>query len=330
MTEKQLTRQQLAAMLLMTDAFALFCLRGGLSAVTAAAFAAGCGVQFVLALPFVVTVRRGRELPRAAMWTVLAFVVLWGGGLFRMLWDTAELIFTVPGNSGAISGRMLTSGLIAAVCVYAASEGRQALARASVIAAALGAVCLAVVAVSAATGSDWHGLTLAHSERGFLGDFTECFAMSGGVSTLILLLPGTKGEPFADTGAYFAAKGVISAVVILTAALVTGGIMPLVTCPVITAAQLSQPFQTQRIDALFLMIFAIFAVFALAVQTVAAAGALGRLIPQFRRLRSAAVTAAMLGAAFLPISHEIRAVGTAVLLLMPAAVLVTDRIGGRK
>jgi hypothetical protein len=150
------------------------------------------------------------------------------------------------------------------------------------------------------------------------------------VSTLILLLPGTKGEPLAGTGVYFAAKGVISAVEILTAALVTGGIMPLVTCPVITAAQLSQPFPTQRIDALFLMIFAIFAVFALAVQTVAAAGALGRLVPQFTRLRSAAVTAAMLGAAFLPISREIRVVGTAVLLLIPLAALAADRTGGRK
>lgn len=328
---KELTRPQLTAMLLLTDVFALFCLRGGVSPVTAAAFAAAGAVQMIMMLPLLAYIRRGHEFSRGAVWILFASTVMWGGRLFTMLWNAADVIFIPPEDPGDTAGRMLSAGLIAAVCIYASSEGKKALARASVIAAAFGAVCLAAVAVSAVTGAEWDDLALAVSERGAAGDFAVCFSMSGGLAAFILLLPETKGRAGASAAVYFAAKGGVSAVMILTAAIVTGGIMQIAEYPVITAAQLSQPFRAQRIDALFLLIFAVFAVFALAVQTAAAAGALGKLIPGFTRYRSSAVTAAMLAAAFLPVNTGIQAiVPAAVLLTVPAVQFIADQRGGRK
>ena len=46
----------------------------------------------------------------------------------------------------------------------------------------------------------------------------------------------------------------LTAVVLLTALSVAGGIVTVTDFPVITAAQLSQPFEAQRIDSLFLVV----------------------------------------------------------------------------
>lgn len=320
----KITRAQLAAMLLITDVFALFCLTGDLSPAAAAAYAAACAVQLILALPLAFLVKRGKIPAKPIRAISLVYLLIWGGRLLSMLWDAADMIFIPPENSGSIWGHLLTAGLIAAVCAYASSEGVKALARASVIAAALGAACLAVVVVNAAFTSDWGALALTKSSRGFWGDILHCFALSGSAAGLVLFLPRTKGSPTAASTVYFITKGVISAIIVFTAALVTDGIMQLADHPVITAAQLSQPFTAQRIDALFLMIFAIFAVFALAVQTCAAAETIAELIPRFKKFRSISAVAVMIGTAFLPVGDMIWAAALVMLTALPLVQLAFE------
>ena len=81
--------------------------------------------------------------------------------------------------------------------------------------------------------------------------------------------------------------------------LVTGGIMEIADFPAVRAAQLTQPFPSQRIDSLFLIVFAVYAVFSIAVQSAAGACLAGKLFPSFRRFRCLTVLALMIGAAFL-------------------------------
>lgn len=101
----------------------------------------------------------------------------------------------------------------------------------------------------------------------------------------------TKGEPIRDLTEYLLIRVIMSAVVITAAILVEGGISAITDFPVITAAQLSQPFQSQRIDSLLLMIFAVFAVFSIAVQSAAAAYLIRKIVPEFKKYRSIAAIA---------------------------------------
>ena len=49
----EITRNQLAAMLLITDAFALFCFTGSISLITAVGLTAGVFLQMLLAVPLI-------------------------------------------------------------------------------------------------------------------------------------------------------------------------------------------------------------------------------------------------------------------------------------
>lgn len=293
----KISRNQFSALLLITDTFALFCLMGNISLVTAAGFAAGTVLQFIMAFPLIKFYSSGGSC--GSKWVqvfYLIYLILWGGLLFTMQWDVSQIIY-IP-YSGGIRGKLLISGLIAVVCLYISSTGIKTLSRAAVIAAAIGAVCLLIVSGSALFHADWENFSRAESTDGFSEELMKGFVLSGGLGSFVVLLSMTKGEPMKNTAVYFLEKLILTVVVTLTAVIVAGGIMEAAEFPIVTAAQLSQPFPVQRVDSLFLMIFAIFAVFSIAVQTVTSAYLLGKIFPSFRKFRSTAALVLMIGAAF--------------------------------
>lgn len=292
----EIKRPQLAAMLLITDAFALFCFTGSISLVTAAALTAGIFVQFLLAMPLV---KLGGISGKPAYAFYLVYLIMWGGLLFGMQWKTSRQIYIPYENSGGIWGKLLISGLIAVVCLYISSAGIKAMGRASLIAAFIGAICLLTAAISGAVHLDTANLTRADSGRSLFEELATGFALSGGVGSFAILLGITKGSSMKNAAAYFTGKAILTAAVTLTAVLVAGGIMEITDFPVVTAAQLSQPFPSQRIDSLFLIVFAIFAVFSIAIQTAASAYILGEIFPKFVKYRSSVSLILMIGAAFL-------------------------------
>ena len=75
--------------------------------------------------------------------------------------------------------------------------------------------------------------------------------------------------------------------------------------PVITAAQLSQPFDAQRIDSLFLVVFAVFAVYSVTLQVMTGAHLLKKLFPHFEHWRSTAVIIATVLTAVTLSSHPL-------------------------
>lgn len=125
---------------------------------------------------------------------------------------------------------------------------------------------------------------------------------------------------------YFTAKSLISAVLILTVLSVTGRIMDITDFPVVTAAQLSQPFDAQRIDALFLVVFAVFAVFSVALQVMTGAYLIKQIFPQFVRWRSSAVIVMIIGAALIISGRELLPVRACA----AAAALVIAPLGAKK
>ncbi len=326
----KITKNQLAAMLLITDAFTLFCCKGHISIITTIGFLCGTVIQFIMSVPLIKLCKNGVSIENSGK-TVqsiyLIYLLLWGGMLFSMLWKASDVIYIPYENSNGIWGKLLIAGLIALVCLYSSSTGIKAVSRSAVIAAAAGIISLLIVTVSAVFSSDWGNLLRTKDAGGFLDEISRGFVLSGGLGSFAVLLGFTKGNALKNSLYYFTGKIILTAVVTVSSILVAGGIMKITEFPVVTAAQLSQPFSVQRIDSLFLIIFAVFAVFSIAVQSLAAADILMKIFPKFRHLRTTAVLVLMIGSAFLFSGENsyniLYAVAVAfVLLVIPSAVLL--------
>lgn len=296
-----ISKAQFTVLLVITDLFGLFCCCGDISLVTLWGYLAGVGVQFLFGIMYAV---RGGALGRKVGYFYLLYAVFCGGTLFSELWQTSNAIYIPYESSHEIWGKLMTAGLIAIVCLYSSSTGIKPVARAAVIVGALGALCIMTDFASALFNADWHNVILP-KERGYTQELLRGMAYSGGLGSFAVLLGNVRGDKFRAVAVYYAVKAAAATVVLLTALAVSGGIMSVSDFPVITAAQLSQPFDAQRIDSIFLVVFAVFAVYSVTLQVMTGAHLLKELFPHFERWRSTAVIAAtVLTAVILP-SHPL-------------------------
>lgn len=323
---RKISVSQLAAMLLIPDAFGIFCIRGSISLLTAAGYLTGTLMQAAMSVPLLFLEKRGYR-SRLVQAYYLVYTVFCGATLFSVMNRAAGVLFIPYENASGTVGRILTALLVGGVCLYASSCGIKALSRAAFIAAAAGSVCIIIVMVNSAVSFPFSDITRAESSRTFTEEVINGFAVSGSFGCLALLLRRTDENIFRSAAVYFTGKTVITAALLLTSLLAAGGIMKITDMPVITAAQLSQPFPVQRIDSLFLIIFAVFAVFSVSVQTACASQAAGEVFTGFRRFRNTAVF--LLIAAAAPFTAEISgypeiyaAAAMTSLALIPAAVLI--------
>ncbi len=321
----KITTFQLCSIMLINDIFVLFCLGGGISAATAAGFGIGSLIQLLFAIPLVCMYKKRGTLAdcgKIAEIILLAGVILWGGLLFSMLRSAGELVF-VPFESFGKWGSVITTILIAVVCLYISSSGIKAMSRSAVIAAALGALCLGVVVVSAVFRSDMRNIKAVDS-TGFFRQLLKGFALSGGLTSFTVMLGFVKDNITRTAIGYFTAKAVISAAVLITGGLVCGGIMEIIDFPIVSAAQLTQPFSVQRIDSLFLIVFTVFAVYSIAVQASAAEYLVGEIFPFIKRYRCSAVLGimAILGA----ISDKGQYFGIATAILAVTGIIIVPVI----
>ncbi|MDE5764170.1 MAG: hypothetical protein K2I00_04300 [Ruminococcus sp.] len=290
----KITLGQFSALMLINDVFALLCLTGGISLWTALGFSVGIVVQFILALPLIRIYGRGKNIEQCgkiAQTAALIGVVLWGGLLFSMLWSTGDII-SVPFEKLGKWSRLIMAAIIGAVCVYLSSSGIKAVARSGAIAAAVGALCLTAVAVSSIIDSDMKNLTI-QPQDGFFNEMIKGIAIGGGMNALTVLLGYTKGKTVRTATTYIICRLIVTALIIAVGVLVSGGIMDITDFPIVTAAQLTQPFSSQRIDSLFLIVFTVFAVYSIAVQGAAADYLLDCVYPKFKKYRCTAMLALM-------------------------------------
>ncbi|MBQ1339308.1 MAG: hypothetical protein IIY35_01630 [Ruminococcus sp.] len=294
----KISGKQLYSVAMIGEIFAIFCLHGSIGLLTAAGYVAASLIVCAVVMPFAWAYRSGKELPEAVEFLLLLLIIAWGGSLFAMQWSASEMIY-IPYENHGISGKLLISGLIALVCLYISSTGIKSLGRAAVIAAAIGAVCLAVVIISTLSKHDWQNMRHNGNELTFAGEFVRGLLISGNAAAFIVLLGMDKGSTIFRTGIFFAVRAAVGAVVIVTTVLAVGDIMPAVELPAVMAARLAQPFAAQRIDSLFMIVFAVYAVFSIAVQSAAAVCLLGKLFPKIRRFRSLTVLTLMLSSALI-------------------------------
>lgn len=296
----QITKPQFISLLLIEDLFVLFCLTEKITVITAVGFSAGIILQFLLAVPIIKIYSKRKSLKdcgKIAESAILIYLIIWGGMLFSMLWNTHEIIY-IPYENNGFFGKFIVAFLIGIVCVYISSSGIKALGRSALIAMVIGALCLIVVIVSALIQSDMSNLKKSGG-AGFLYEFNRGFSLSGGAGSFIVVLGFTKGKPMSNAIGYFVGKIVLTITVILTGVLVSGGIMEITDFPIATSAQLSQPFPVQRIDSLFLIVFSVCAVYSIALQASMAQYLLGEIVPMIKKYKSAIVLILMATVGFL-------------------------------
>lgn len=296
-----ISKGQLYGLLLITDMFGLFCWYGSMSIETLYGVLAGIGVQLLVALVYAMKCGRLRKW---ALWYYLINCFFCGGIFFSALWRTSSIINIPYVSDRGIWGKLIIAGIIAAVCLYSSSTGIKPVARAAVIAAAAGIFCLVIDLISAVFSGEWSNVPLME-KRNPVGEAVRGFAYSGGLGSFAVLLGAVKGDRIKAAIGYFTAKAVVSALLILTVLPVAGGIMNATDFPVISAVQLSQPFDSQRIDSLFLIIFVIYAVFSAALQVMTGAYILKELFPKFDRWRSSTAIAFIIAAALLISGREL-------------------------
>lgn len=318
----KLSRGQFLSLLLINDAFLLICIQGDISLKTAAAFAAATLIQVLFAVPLIIMYRKGHKIlqtSRTLKLILLIYMILSGRTLFNTLWHTSSAVY-IPYENRGLAGKLIIAAAIAVICIYVAFLGESALARSTVITAAAGTFCIAGMLLISAVNSDIKTLLLPDTETSFFHEITRGLALSSGTGCFVFLLGETKGDPFRNSLSYFTARFVLYSAIITASLLSAGGIMHFAPLPVLTAAQLIQPFSSQRTDALFLIVFSCLAVFASALHILIGGNLLKCIIPFAEKYRYFAVSVLMISSAVIAgeINEPVLAVlSLGILLLLP-------------
>lgn len=326
---------QLTALLLASDTFTLVCLTGNITAITAAGFITGIAIQILASLPALSCSLQGEKIINSIgiQWIYLLFTLLWGGLLFVRVWQTSEEIYIPSVFSDVIPHKLIITALIGIICLYVSSPGIKALSRAAVVVAGFGVLCLVIIILGAADKISFSYLTIK-SSAGFAAELIKGLALSGSLGTFVILLEIVKDNKIKTTVFYFICKAILTCIVLFITTLVSGGIMSIVNFPVITAAQLSQPFSNQRTDSAFIIILVILAVISIALQATAASIIIKKIFPKFSRFRcsTALIIMSLAGLALsrANLYSSIFALIFALVALIPPAVVLVKTKGESK
>ena len=288
-----ITKSQLTALLLITDLFALICFKGCLSVWMMSGYAIGTALQFIAVMPFTAL----KRLPKWLSFGFMVYVLCYGSILLKRLWYALDVTFIPCEISSGMTGKLLITGMISLVCLYISSTGIKAAARSAVVISAAGILFLLIDLASALMSSKYGNLTASAGYGTVYDGIRLSFTASGLPVSMLALLPVVKRRKGAVLQ-YFSLRILICSALLMTTLLVTGGIMKTAGYPVILSAQLSQPLSTQRIDPLFLMLFAVFGVFSLTAQIMTAAYLAKEMFPSFRKWRTTVmISLVLLGSA---------------------------------
>ncbi len=333
MSKNKISFGQFTALLLISDAFAIICMRGRIGTPMALGILTAAAIQSVAAIPAVALCRKNFKISSSGtLWLksiLLAFSVMWGGALLINVWNTAKAIYIPSVFDNRIGDKLLISLLIAAVCLYVTSCGLKAIARAAVIAAGFGVICLIVVVVGAIGRIEPHYLEFTGSDSGYLDGIIGGFALGGSFGAYLMLLEKSADSVIKTTVFYFTGRIFFVALISFITISVVGAIMSITQFPFITAAELSQPLSSQRLDSIFAVVFVIFAILSISLQGIAISYLLKAIFPKFDKFRSLTSVAAMLCAAVilnvLAVGTKFYGTATALTAIAPAILLVARR-----
>lgn len=277
----KLRSNQIFAILLVSAAFPFLCQTTAFTVEGIFGAAIAAFVQLLLCLPMLWLYRTDFsfcDYARSHFFLPLCFVVylLFRGGIsFMQLQDTAQEI-SLP-----FSGKFLAAALIALVCLYTVSLGIQALARSSTM--ILGILFLAwiLMGIGAIPQAEPQNLSLSPDDtiwRGFLRSMNTADELP----LLFLLLDFTPQKQFRRILPIWVGKFFLCSYLSLLGMAVLGNRMTHANHPFFAVISVSQPFSTQRVDAVYLLVFVMLCVLRMTLFTVLAAHLLQICFPKLQ------------------------------------------------
>lgn len=312
----KLNHMQLFSILLLSGAWTVVCTPeiGSTGQMIGAVLA--CGLQMLLCVPLLCTDVNAEQLLHRQKWLGYVYAVyflIWGAFGFAQLRHAApQQIFTIPGVGAA-------AVLIVATCLYTSTVGLKATARCAPLTAVLLAVSVIVLLAGAWKRSDPDrlGLRTDGMSAGLFSYFT-----GGGelAAAWALLSRAEKGSKKAII-AYLPVK--LGFYLLLFALCVAGGrLTAMQEYPFISLTALSQPLQSQRADALYILTFVMLFVMHITVLTGVAAHILTQVQPKLQR-SAPVLLLLMLTLSYLLPSETLRLTAAATMPVLVGAVPLT-------
>lgn len=258
-------RKELFAILMLSAAWSVLCLPEVSSSAQLLGIGITCGVQFLLSIPMVLLTKQGFSLSRMASrhkgigFVYILFFLLWGANGFSQLWEVSSEIF-LP-----VSGTLTAAVLMTVTCLYTCSLGIHALARSAPIVLGIFLLSVGILVIGAYGRIDI--TRLAPETEDFLHNGYSYFCMCGELTAAFVLLDRTKQGQKQAVWGYLAGKAVFACLVVFLCICAAGRLAAHSEYPFFTLTALSQPLQSQRADALYILVFVLLYVMHITLQT---------------------------------------------------------------
>ncbi len=271
---------QLLTILLLSGAWSVLCIPESGTGAHLLGIAAAAAVQVLLCLPMLLPDKYQCSMFRMVSvhkWmgaVYILFFLLWGAHGFGQFWEvSAEINLPVP-------GRMTAAVLITLVCLYTCSLGLRTMARCAPLVTAV--LLLSVLVLLLGARGRIVTDRLVPGTEGMLSGGLSYFAMSGELAAAWILLGTVKtGKRRAVLG-FLAGKAALALLIVFLSITVGGRLASLTDYPFFTLITLSQPLQSQRADALFILVFVMLYVMHITLQTGVIAHLLHAMFPKLR------------------------------------------------
>lgn len=275
-----------------------------------------CGLQMLLCVPLLCTATDAEQLLHRQKWLgylYALYFLIWGAFGFSQLRHAApQQIFTMPGVGTA-------AVLIVATCLYTSTVGLKATARCAPLATALLALSVIVLLVGAWKRAVPDRLSLRTD--GMTPGLFSYFAGGGELAAAWILLSRSQKGGRKAILAYLPIR--LGFYLLLFALCTVGGrLTTMQAYPFMTLTALSQPLQSQRADALYILTFVMLFVMHITVLTGVTAHILALLQPKLQK-SAPALLLIMLTLSYLLPSDTLRLTAAAAMPVLVGIVPLT-------
>lgn len=293
---------QMTILLSLSTAFSVMCAAFPFTLEQLLGTAISIGVQILLCIPVLLLSKRHHSL--AAYCTdhkvlpliFFLYFLVSGGRSVVQLWNVSDSL-SLP-----FSNAILAAALIAAVCLYTSALGIQTLARSSTL--AFGVLILTLLVMLAGGYRTIHLQQLSFSPDATIWQgIIRHLSLADELPVLVLLLSFLDRQPIKSTLRFFGLSLLIWSFILFLGITILGNFMTHATYPFFMIANVSQPFRTQRSDALYLVLFVLLCILRLTLLTTLSAHLLGQAFPKLRCRSLICLLAILILAAVLGIWH---------------------------
>ena len=287
---------QLITALLLSSAFMLMCLSAPVGIEYMAGTAISFALQAILCIPIIFLYKKGFSLSAycnekhyVIPCLFALYFMLRGGVSFILVWNGGKQL-SLP-----FSEPLVTAVLIGIVCLYTASLGICAFARASSIVFGILTLTVAVLLIGAWQRIDTMELAET-TENTIVGSTLRNLSLADTLPALFVLLNFKDGKKTHKALIFLPIGLIMWEIVLFLCITVLGSLLPTAPYPFFLLTAVSQPFSSQRADALYLILFVLLCILRITLLTVLSAHLLGMVFPKLK-FRSIISLLVMIGAA---------------------------------